>query len=128
MSCDNCNIDNNTIENENIISLIVNDRIKQSYNRTRLILKLTNENLQLKLQLQQFKNQNTTTIKLILKMKIKCKGFNVSLILLLLMSSMLSSNNSNIDVELISYLVESVIVLSANAQASLSRVRRNKHC
>ncbi|KAM9968692.1 hypothetical protein ACTFIW_000565 [Dictyostelium discoideum] len=102
MSYDNCNIDNNIIENENIFSLIgkfkkinnnnnnlindkykeikliifkVNDRIKQSFNRIRLILKLTNENQQLahenrqltnenqqlKLKLEQIKNQNTTT-------------------------------------------------------------------
>ncbi|KAM9992215.1 hypothetical protein ACTFIY_009658 [Dictyostelium cf. discoideum] len=53
------------------------------------------------------------------------KRINDTLKPLLLMSSMLSSDNSNIDVELISYLVESAIVLSANAQASLSRVRRN---
>ncbi|KAM9988976.1 hypothetical protein ACTFIY_005005 [Dictyostelium cf. discoideum] len=53
------------------------------------------------------------------------KRINDTLKPLLLMSSMLSSDNSNIDIELISYLVESAIVLSANAQASLSRVRRN---
>ncbi|KAM9979647.1 hypothetical protein ACTFIY_008885 [Dictyostelium cf. discoideum] len=52
------------------------------------------------------------------------KRINDTLKPLLLMSSMLSSDNSNIDVELISYLVESAIVLSANAQASLSRVRQ----
>ncbi|KAM9972493.1 hypothetical protein ACTFIW_006036 [Dictyostelium discoideum] len=41
------------------------------------------------------------------------------------MSSMLSSDRSNVDVELISYLAQSAIVLAVNAQASLSRVRRN---
>ncbi|KAM9954761.1 hypothetical protein ACTFIW_003361 [Dictyostelium discoideum] len=41
------------------------------------------------------------------------------------MSSMLSSDSSNVDVELISYLAQSAIVLAVNAQASLSRVRRN---
>ncbi|KAM9957090.1 hypothetical protein ACTFIR_003827 [Dictyostelium discoideum] len=44
---------------------------------------------------------------------------------LLLMSSMLSSDSSNVDVELISYIAQSAIVLAVNAQASLSRVRRN---
>ncbi|KAM9955422.1 hypothetical protein ACTFIW_000860 [Dictyostelium discoideum] len=43
----------------------------------------------------------------------------------LLMSSMLSSDSSNVDVELISYLAQSAIVLAVNAQASLSRVRCN---
>ncbi|KAM9972495.1 hypothetical protein ACTFIW_006038 [Dictyostelium discoideum] len=38
---------------------------------------------------------------------------------------MLSSDSSNVDVELISYLAQSAIVLAVNAQASLSRVRRN---
>ncbi|KAM9974314.1 hypothetical protein ACTFIR_012835 [Dictyostelium discoideum] len=41
------------------------------------------------------------------------------------MSSMISSDSSNVDVELISYLAQSAIVLAVNAQASLSRVRRN---
>ncbi|KAM9954306.1 hypothetical protein ACTFIW_003847 [Dictyostelium discoideum] len=41
------------------------------------------------------------------------------------MSSKLSSDSSNVDVELISYLAQSAIVLAVNAQASLSRVRRN---
>ncbi|KAM9955134.1 hypothetical protein ACTFIW_008798 [Dictyostelium discoideum] len=41
------------------------------------------------------------------------------------MSSILSSDSSNVDVELISYLTQSAIVLAVNAQASLSRVRRN---
>ncbi|KAM9955160.1 hypothetical protein ACTFIW_008824 [Dictyostelium discoideum] len=41
------------------------------------------------------------------------------------MSSMLSSDSSNVNVELISYLAQSAIVLAVNAQASLSRVRRN---
>ncbi|KAM9954706.1 hypothetical protein ACTFIW_003306 [Dictyostelium discoideum] len=41
------------------------------------------------------------------------------------MSSMLSSDSSNVDIELISYLAQSAIVLAVNAQASLSRVRRN---
>ncbi|KAM9994400.1 hypothetical protein ACTFIZ_007552 [Dictyostelium cf. discoideum] len=41
------------------------------------------------------------------------------------MSSMLSHDNSNVDLELIRYLAESAIVLAVNAQASLSRVRRN---
>ncbi|KAM9954278.1 hypothetical protein ACTFIW_003819 [Dictyostelium discoideum] len=50
---------------------------------------------------------------------------NDSLKPLLLMSSMLSSDSSNVDVELISYLAQSAIVLAVNAQASLSRVRRN---
>ncbi|KAM9950960.1 hypothetical protein ACTFIT_008816 [Dictyostelium discoideum] len=53
------------------------------------------------------------------------KRINDSLKPLLLMSSMLSSDSSNVDVELISYLNQSVIVLAVNAQASLSRVRRN---
>ncbi|KAM9967318.1 hypothetical protein ACTFIR_007558 [Dictyostelium discoideum] len=44
---------------------------------------------------------------------------------LLLISSMLSSDSSNVDVELISYLAQSAIVLAVNAQASLSRDRRN---
>ncbi|KAM9975640.1 hypothetical protein ACTFIW_005513 [Dictyostelium discoideum] len=50
---------------------------------------------------------------------------NDSLKPLLLMSSMLSSDSSNVDVELISYLAQSAIVLAVNAQASLSRVRLN---
>ncbi|KAM9975470.1 hypothetical protein ACTFIW_012054 [Dictyostelium discoideum] len=41
------------------------------------------------------------------------------------MPSMLSSDSSNVDVELISYLAQSAIVLAVNAQASLSGVRRN---
>ncbi|KAN0001088.1 hypothetical protein ACTFIZ_002288 [Dictyostelium cf. discoideum] len=41
------------------------------------------------------------------------------------MSSMLSPDNHNVDLELIRYLAESAIVLAVNAQASLSRVRRN---
>ncbi|EAL61837.1 hypothetical protein DDB_G0291221 [Dictyostelium discoideum AX4] len=53
------------------------------------------------------------------------KRINDSLKPLLLMSSMLSSDSSNVDVELISYLTQSAIVLAVNAQASLSRVRRN---
>ncbi|KAM9994470.1 hypothetical protein ACTFIZ_012898 [Dictyostelium cf. discoideum] len=43
----------------------------------------------------------------------------------LLISSMLSPDNSHVDLELIRYLAESTIVLAVNAQASLSRVRRN---
>ncbi|KAM9954772.1 hypothetical protein ACTFIW_003372 [Dictyostelium discoideum] len=50
---------------------------------------------------------------------------NDSLKPLLFMSSMLSSDSSNVDVELISYLAQNAIVLAVNAQASLSRVRRN---
>ncbi|KAM9954722.1 hypothetical protein ACTFIW_003322 [Dictyostelium discoideum] len=53
------------------------------------------------------------------------KRINDSLKPLLLMSSMLSSDSSNVDIELISYLAQSAIVLAVNAQASLSRVRRN---
>ncbi|KAM9985597.1 hypothetical protein ACTFIZ_000225 [Dictyostelium cf. discoideum] len=53
------------------------------------------------------------------------KRINDSLKPLLLMSSMLSHDNSNVDLELIRYLAESAIVLAVNAQASLSRVRRN---
>ncbi|KAM9954924.1 hypothetical protein ACTFIW_001027 [Dictyostelium discoideum] len=53
------------------------------------------------------------------------KRINDSLKPLLLMSSMLSSDSSNVDSELISYLAQSAIVLAVNAQASLSRVRRN---
>ncbi|KAM9945027.1 hypothetical protein ACTFIT_003277 [Dictyostelium discoideum] len=53
------------------------------------------------------------------------KRINDSLKPLLLMSSMLSSDSSNVDVELISYLTQSAIILAVNAQASLSRVRRN---
>ncbi|KAM9943637.1 hypothetical protein ACTFIT_001926 [Dictyostelium discoideum] len=53
------------------------------------------------------------------------KRINDSLKPLLLMSSMLSSDSSNVDVELIIYLTQSAIVLAVNAQASLSRVRRN---
>ncbi|KAM9967250.1 hypothetical protein ACTFIR_007490 [Dictyostelium discoideum] len=53
------------------------------------------------------------------------KRINDSLKPLLLMSSMISSDSSNVDVELISYLAQSAIVLAVNAQASLSRVRRN---
>ncbi|KAM9975456.1 hypothetical protein ACTFIW_013337 [Dictyostelium discoideum] len=53
------------------------------------------------------------------------KRINNSLKPLLLMSSMLSSDSSNVDVELISYLPQSAIVLAVNAQASLSSVRRN---
>ncbi|KAM9985732.1 hypothetical protein ACTFIZ_008618 [Dictyostelium cf. discoideum] len=53
------------------------------------------------------------------------KRINDSLKPLLLMSSMLSHDNSNVDLELIRYLSESAIVLAVNAQASLSRVRRN---
>ncbi|KAM9962791.1 hypothetical protein ACTFIR_005708 [Dictyostelium discoideum] len=53
------------------------------------------------------------------------KRINDSLKPFLLMSSMISSDSSNVDVELISYLAQSAIVLAVNAQASLSRVRRN---
>ncbi|KAM9970973.1 hypothetical protein ACTFIR_002838 [Dictyostelium discoideum] len=53
------------------------------------------------------------------------KRINDSLKPLLLMSSMLLSDSSNVDVELIGYLAQSAIVLAVNAQASLSRVRRN---
>ncbi|KAM9972458.1 hypothetical protein ACTFIW_010440 [Dictyostelium discoideum] len=53
------------------------------------------------------------------------KRINDNLKPLILMSSMLSSDSSNFDVELISYLAQSAIVLAVNAQASLSRVRRN---
>ncbi|KAM9985600.1 hypothetical protein ACTFIZ_000231 [Dictyostelium cf. discoideum] len=53
------------------------------------------------------------------------KRINDSLKPLLLMSSMLSHDNSNVDLELIRYLAESAIVLAVNTQASLSRVRRN---
>ncbi|KAM9974030.1 hypothetical protein ACTFIR_009372 [Dictyostelium discoideum] len=53
------------------------------------------------------------------------KQTNDSLKHLLLMSSMLSSDSSNVDVELISYFAQSAIILAVNAQASLSRVRRN---
>ncbi|EAL60309.1 hypothetical protein DDB_G0294346, partial [Dictyostelium discoideum AX4] len=53
------------------------------------------------------------------------KRINDSLKPLLLISSMLSSDSSNVDVELISYLTQSAIILAVNAQASLSRVRRN---
>ncbi|KAM9954686.1 hypothetical protein ACTFIW_003286 [Dictyostelium discoideum] len=49
------------------------------------------------------------------------KRINDNLKPLLLMSSMLSSDSSNVDVELISYLAQSAIVLAVNAQASLSR-------
>ncbi|KAM9975643.1 hypothetical protein ACTFIW_005516 [Dictyostelium discoideum] len=53
------------------------------------------------------------------------KRINNSLKPLLLMSIMLSSDRSNVDVELISYLTQSAIVLAVNAQASLCRVHRN---
>ncbi|KAM9974333.1 hypothetical protein ACTFIR_012854 [Dictyostelium discoideum] len=53
------------------------------------------------------------------------KRINDSLKPLLLMSSMISSDSSNVDVELISYLAQSAIVLAVNAQASLGRFRRN---
>ncbi|KAM9954652.1 hypothetical protein ACTFIW_003252 [Dictyostelium discoideum] len=53
------------------------------------------------------------------------KRINDSLKLLLVMSSMFSSDSYNVDVELISYLAQSAIVLAVNVQASLSRVRRN---
>ncbi|KAM9975451.1 hypothetical protein ACTFIW_013332 [Dictyostelium discoideum] len=53
------------------------------------------------------------------------KRINDSLEPLLPMSSMLSSDSSNVDVELISYLAQSAIVLAVIAQVSLSRVRRN---
>ncbi|EAL73809.1 hypothetical protein DDB_G0267282 [Dictyostelium discoideum AX4] len=53
------------------------------------------------------------------------KRINDSLKPLLLMSSILSSDSSNVDVELISYLTQRAIVLVVNAQASLSRVLRN---
>ncbi|KAM9954349.1 hypothetical protein ACTFIW_003890 [Dictyostelium discoideum] len=53
------------------------------------------------------------------------KRINDNLKPLLLVSSMLSFDSSNVDVGLISYLAQSVILLAANAQASLSRVRRN---
>ncbi|KAM9974023.1 hypothetical protein ACTFIR_009365 [Dictyostelium discoideum] len=53
------------------------------------------------------------------------KRINDSLKPLLLMSSMISSDSSNVDLDLISYLAQSAIVLAVNAQASLSRVRRN---
>ncbi|KAM9975550.1 hypothetical protein ACTFIW_005423 [Dictyostelium discoideum] len=54
------------------------------------------------------------------------KRINDSLKPLLLMSSMLSSDSYNADVELISILAQSAIVLSAYAQLSLSCVRLNK--
>ncbi|KAK5576849.1 hypothetical protein RB653_001785 [Dictyostelium firmibasis] len=45
---------------------------------------------------------------------------------ILLISNMLSStDNSEVDTELLSYLADSTIILTINAQASLSRVRRN---
>ncbi|KAK5576818.1 hypothetical protein RB653_007962 [Dictyostelium firmibasis] len=45
---------------------------------------------------------------------------------ILLISNMLSStDNSEVDTELLSYLADSTILLTINAQASLSRVRRN---
>ncbi|KAM9997128.1 hypothetical protein ACTFIZ_007911 [Dictyostelium cf. discoideum] len=53
------------------------------------------------------------------------KRINDCLKPLLLMSSMLSPDNPNVDLELIRYLAESAIVLAVNAQASISRVRRN---
>ncbi|KAM9972541.1 hypothetical protein ACTFIR_011908 [Dictyostelium discoideum] len=53
------------------------------------------------------------------------KRINDSLKPLFLMSSILSSDSSNVDVELISYFAQSAIVLAVNTQASLSRVRRN---
>ncbi|KAM9955152.1 hypothetical protein ACTFIW_008816 [Dictyostelium discoideum] len=53
------------------------------------------------------------------------KRINHSLKSLFFVSSMLSSDSSNVDVELISYLAQSEIVLVVNTQASLSRVRRN---
>ncbi|KAM9975288.1 hypothetical protein ACTFIW_010316 [Dictyostelium discoideum] len=53
------------------------------------------------------------------------KRINDSLKILLFMSSMLSSDSSNVDVELISYLAQSAIVLAVNAQAPLSSIRRN---
>ncbi|KAM9975514.1 hypothetical protein ACTFIW_012098 [Dictyostelium discoideum] len=52
------------------------------------------------------------------------KRINDSLKPLFLMSSILSFDSSNVDVELISYLAQSAIVLAVNTQA-LSRVRRN---
>ncbi|KAM9972481.1 hypothetical protein ACTFIW_000474 [Dictyostelium discoideum] len=54
------------------------------------------------------------------------KRINDSLKHLLLMSSMLSYDSSNVDVELISYLAQSAIVLAVNAQASLSRSNAKK--
>ncbi|KAM9955142.1 hypothetical protein ACTFIW_008806 [Dictyostelium discoideum] len=53
------------------------------------------------------------------------KRINDSLKPILLMSSILSSDSSNVDVELNGYLAQSAIVLAVNAQASLCRVRRN---
>ncbi|KAM9974272.1 hypothetical protein ACTFIR_012793 [Dictyostelium discoideum] len=64
--------------------------------------------------------KNNDTDLLIVEKRIKD-----SLKHLLLMSSMVSSDSSNVDVELISYLAQSAILLAVNAQASLSRVRRN---
>ncbi|KAM9974106.1 hypothetical protein ACTFIR_009448 [Dictyostelium discoideum] len=64
--------------------------------------------------------KNNDTDLLIVEKRIKD-----SLKLLLLMSSMLSSDSSNIDVELISYLAQSAIVLAVDGRASLIRVRHN---
>ncbi|KAM9954213.1 hypothetical protein ACTFIW_003754 [Dictyostelium discoideum] len=65
-----------------------------------------------------FKNNDTNLL-------IVEKRINDSLKPLLLISSMVSSDSSNVDVELIRQLAQSAIVLAANAQAYLGRVRRS---
>ncbi|KAM9974178.1 hypothetical protein ACTFIR_003894 [Dictyostelium discoideum] len=67
-----------------------------------------------------FTVKNNDTVLLIVE-----KRINDILKPLLIISSMLSSDSHNIDVELISYIAQSTIVLVINAQASLSSVRRN---
>ncbi|KAM9972536.1 hypothetical protein ACTFIR_011903 [Dictyostelium discoideum] len=67
-----------------------------------------------------FTVKNNDTVLLIVE-----KRINDILKPLLIISSMLSSDSHNIDVELISYIAQSTIVLAINAQASLSSVRRN---
>ncbi|KAN0045047.1 hypothetical protein ACTA71_006575 [Dictyostelium dimigraforme] len=53
------------------------------------------------------------------------KRINDSLKPLFFMSNILATEKSNVDLEMINYLVESTILLVINAQATISRVRRN---
>ncbi|KAN0045113.1 hypothetical protein ACTA71_006641 [Dictyostelium dimigraforme] len=53
------------------------------------------------------------------------KRINDSLKPLFFMSNILATEKSNVNLEMINYLVESTILLVINAQATISRVRRN---
>ncbi|KAM9975311.1 hypothetical protein ACTFIW_010339 [Dictyostelium discoideum] len=98
-----------TVKNNDTDLLIVEKRINDSLKPLLLMSSMLSSTI-----------KNNETDLLIVE-----KRINDSLKTLLLMSSMLSSDSSNVDVELISYLAQSAIVLAVNAQASLSRVRLN---